>query len=350
MKPLTVSTSMLNHSKKTALCISGIVFLALLLALPCFAADTRRPKQVVFVRYNLKDEPNSTIVREFKKTMEERGYAEGKDIHYIDFVTRNSERESAEEILHIADKYLMDGADMFITSGWTSLYVRSRLAKSKVPQLFTPALKASALNMLPSVETEPNTNLSGVYLTYPPEKVLRLTRHILSGITKYAYVYDSRIPADIIFKAAYGQLNEHERYGMTVYFLDLAAGTDTVLQKMNKMGVEAFGGAVGVLKNLADLSQSRLPIITSLLFDRGEESLADSIRQSNIIAALFNPFDDCARKAAHMTADIFDAKTTIEKTIPQPAKQLAVINLIAAKRLDIPIPFSALEAVDIVLK
>lgn len=350
MKPLTVPTSRLNHSTKTALCISGIVFLTLLLTLPCFAADTHRPKQVVFVRYNLKDEPNSTIVRVFKKTMEERGYAEGKDIHYIDFVTRNSERESAEEILHIADKYMMGGADMFITSGWTSLYVRSRLAKSQVPQLFTPALKASALNMLPSVETEPNTNLSGVYLTYPPEKVLRLTRQILSGITKYAYVYDSRIPADIIFKAAYGQLNEHERHGMTVYFLDLAAGTDTVLQKMNKMGVEAFGGAVGVLKNLADLSQSKLPIITSLLFDRDEESLADSIRESNIIAALFNPFDDCARKTAHMTADIFDAKTTIEKTIPQPAKQLAVINLIAANRLDIPIPFSALEAVDIVLK
>ena len=51
-----------------------------------------------------------------------------------------------------------------------------------------------------------------------------------------------------------------------------------------------------------------------------------------------------------MTADIFDAKTTIEKTIPRPAHQLVFVNLKAAKRLKISVPFSALEAVDIVIK
>lgn len=350
MQFLTNLIFMVNAGKKNILCLPGIVFLALLFAFPCFAADSDRPKQVVFVRYNLKDKPNSAIVREFKKTMAERGYVEGTNINYIDFVTHSPERESAEEILNLTDKYMMGSADMFITSSWTSLYVRSRLAKSKVPQLFSPALKETALNMLPSVNTEPGTNLSGVYLMYPPEKILRLTRHIFPRITKYAYVYDSRIPADIIFKAAYGQLNEHERYGITVYFLDLAAGIDTVVQKMNTMGVEAFGGAVGVIQSLDDLSQSKLPIITSILFDRDQESLAASIKKTNILAGLYNPFDDCAKQVAHMTADIFDGKTTIEKTVPRPAKQLAVINLAAAKRLKIPVPFSVLEAVDIVLQ
>jgi ABC-type uncharacterized transport system substrate-binding protein len=329
--------------------VLGIVLLTLLLLFPCFAIGEDDPKQVVFIRYNLKDKPNSAVIKSFKKTMEKRGYTEGENINYIDFVTHTPERESAEEILDITEKY-MPTADMFITTSWTSLYVRSRLAKSKVPQLFAPALKATALNMLPSVETEPGTNLSGVYLMFPPEKILRLTRHIFPKLRKYAYVYDSRLPADIIFKAAYGQLNELERYGITVYYLDLASGTDTVLQKMNKMGIEAFGGIVGVLQNLPELSQSKLPIITSLLFDRPRKALEKSIEKSNIIAGLFNPFDYCGKQTAEMTANIFEAKTTIEKTIPQPAQQLVFVNLKAAKRLNVNVPFSALEAVDIVIK
>ncbi len=327
----------------------GIILLSLLLLFPCFAVGDDDLKQVVFIHYNLKDKPNSAVFKTFKKTMAKRGYTEGDNIEYIDFITHSPERESAEEILDITEKY-MPTADMFITTSWTSLYVRSRLAKSKVPQLFSPALKSTALNMLPSVETEPDTNLSGVYLMFPPEKILRLTRHIFPKLRKYAYVYDSRLPADIIFKATYGQLNEHERYGITVYYLDLATGTDTVLQKMSKIGIEAFGGVVGVLKNLPELSQSKLPIITSLLFDRPQKALEKSIKKSNIIAGLFNPFDYCGKKTAEMTADIFDAKTTIEKTIPQPAQQLVFVNLKDAKRLKVNVPFSALEAVDIVIK
>ncbi len=349
MNPLTVSNFFFTSINKTNLITFGVSLLTLLFFFPCFAADSDDTKQVVFVRYNLKDKAPSSVVSEFKKTMEERGYVEGKNIDYIDFVTHSPERESAEEVLELTKKY-MTSADMFITTSWTSLYVRSRLVKSKVPQLFAPALKSTALNMLPSVDKEPGTNLSGIYLMYPPEKILRLTRHILPKIRKYAYVYDSRIPADIIFKAAYGQLNEHERYGMTVYYLDLATGTDTVLQNMSRMGIEAFGGVVGVLKNLPDLSQSKLPIITSLLIDRNRKSLSESIGSSNIIAGLYNPFDYCGKQAAQMTADIFDAKTTIENTVPVPAQQLAVINMISAKHLEIPIPFSALEAVDIVIK
>lgn len=337
-------------SNKTIRRTCGITLLSLLLFFPCFAVGSDTQKQVVFVRYNLKDKlDSSAAITAFKKKMAERGYTEGENINYIDFITHTAERESAEEVLGVTDKY-MTTADMFITTSWTSLYVRSKLAKSKVPQLFTPALKETALNMLSSVDTEPGTNLSGIYLMYPPEKILRLTRHIFPGLRKYAYVYDSRIPADIMFKAAYGQLNEHERYGITVYYLDLAAGTDTVLQKMNKMGIEVFGGVIGVLQNLPELSQNKLPIITSLLFDRMRESLERSIGQSNIIAGLFNPFDYCGQQAAEMTADIFDAKTTIEKTIPRPAQQLVFINLKAAERLHVSIPFSALEAVDIVIK
>jgi len=81
-----------------------------------------------------------------------------------------------------------------------------------------------------------------------------------------------------------------------------------------------------------------------------KKPLKKVLNDSNIIAGLFNPFDYCGKKTAEMTADIFEAKTTIEKTIPQPAQQLVFVNLKAAKRLKINVPFSAIEAVDIVIK
>jgi len=342
----------MNYFGKKSILAITLSLCALFWIFPVTVPGKEGVKQVVFIRYNLKDQTghkSSDIVTSFKETMEERGYVEGEDIEYIDIVTHSSERDSAAEIIEAMEQY-KESADMFITTSWTSLYVRSKLAKSGIPQLFVPALRSSALNMLPTLSQEPGTNLSGIYLMYQPEKILRLTRHVLPGIKKYAYVYDSSIQADIMFKSAYGQLNDHERYGIMVYYLDLAAGTDTVLQKMNKMGIDAFGGVIGVFTNLADLSRSKLPIITALLSDRSEEKLIKEIKDTNILAGLYNPFSYCASQAAEMTADIFEGKNTIEKTVPRPARQHAFINLAAANRLGINIPFSVLEGVDIVIK
>lgn len=337
----------------------GLKALTVLLAVLVLAAplagqelnDGRR--QVVFIRYNLKSttEPQavqSTIVTEFKKTMARRGYVEGNNVEYIDIVTSSSDRTAVEEVLNATERY-MHSADMFVTSSWTSLYVRSKLSQVNVPQLFAPALEATALNMLPSVTRESGTNLSGVYLTYPPEKILRLVRLILPGIKNYAYVFDSRIPADLIFKAAYGKLKDEERHGITIHFLDLTAGADRVLTQMNENGVEAYGGIVGAFVNSEKLSRSNLPVITSLMIDRDQASIAEYIQKSNIVAGLFNPFSYCGEQAADMAADIFDGINTIEHTVPRPARQVSFINMQSAARFKVQIPFTALEAVDLVI-
>ena len=285
----------------------------------------------------------------FKETMQKKGYIEGKNILYTDYLTQQPEQKAAHDVLEFVDKQ-KDNADMFITTSWTSVYVRSKLAKSKTPQLFAPALRSTMLSMLPSEDQEPGTNLTGVYLEFPPEKVLQLARRILPNIKKYAFVFDSRIPADITFKAAYGKLNENERHGVTIYFLDLASGTDTVLQRMNKMGIEAFGGGVGVMKHIEALSTVNLPIITALLVDRKTPSLIKLIRDTSVIAGLFTPFDSCGQQAAIMAANILEGKAAIEETKPQPAQLLTVINLVAAKDLNQVIPFLAMEGADIVIK
>lgn len=325
------------------------IFFTISSSYTCFASTDDDPKHVVFVRYNLKVKKSSAVIDGFKNTMTRKGYIEGKNIIYSDFVTHLPEHKSADTILDYVDKHLAS-ADLFVTSSWTSIYARSKLARTKTPQLFAPALRSTVLSMLSFSDAEPETNLSGVYLEFPPEKILQLAKRVLPKIRKYAFVYDSRIPADIAFKAAFGQLNKNERHGLTIYFLDLASGKDTVLQKMKKMDVEAFGGGVGVLQNLKDLSRIQLPIITALLIDRDTNSLINLIKNSSIVAGLFSPFDQCGIQAAEMAVDIFEKNVPIGNMTPQPAQQLTVVNLVTAKKLNQSVPFSALETADLVIK
>ncbi len=306
-------------------------------------------KQVVFVRYRITPSYFSTVVSGFKETMARRGYVEGLDVEYIDILTRSADQQSVPDVLG-AVKTWQDSASMFITCGWVSMVARPELAKTSVPQLFVPVLESVADKMLTSVHKTPDTNLSGVYLMYPPRKILRLTRLLLPDLKRYAYVYDSRIPADQVFKNSYEEIPEDERLGIALHFIDLAQGVDAALQTLRQEKIEAYGGIVGAFQKRQELAASHLPIITSFPLDVEKEALGSYVRDTHIVAGLFNPFRYCGEQAAEMTADIFEGKITIEKTLPRPAMQLAFINMEAARKFNLQVPFKALEAVDMVIK
>lgn len=327
----------------------------LALILLCFVPTCQRPaqaaemKKVVFIRYRIAPTYFATVVQGVKEELRKRGYVEGENVTYVDVLTGTADRKSVPEVLAAVAEH-KDSADMFITCGWVSMYARDKLKAGGTPQLFVPVLRSVALKMLPSVTDPPQTNLSGIYLMYPPEKILRLAHLILPHMKRYGYIYDSRIPADMVFKAAYEALSTSERHGLDLFFIDLAPGVDRVLQELREKEVEAYGGIVGVFKHRAALAASGLPVITSLTLDIGRSNIGEYVRTSNIVAGLFNSFGYCGRQAGEMTADIFDGKLTIEQTVPRPSRQTAFVNLAAAGRLHLPVPFAVLEAVDIVVR
>jgi len=326
-----------------------VVLMPMLLLALAASASQRRPKEVVFIRYRIEPTYFATVVREFKASMARRGYQEGRDVRYIDILTRGADESSIPDVVK-AVRHHQNSADMFITCGWVSLPAREILKETKVAQLFVPVLHSVALEMLPSVTAPPNTNLSGIYLMYHPEKILRLTRLLLPTSHHYAYLYDSRIPADLVYKKAYEQLNPKERHGLTLHYLDLAKGVDQTMAWLKRDNIDAFGGIVGVFQHRQALAKSGIPVITSYALDIDQDTLHQYMDDDNIVAGLFNPFGYCGGQAAEMTADIFDGKTTIEQTTPRRAKQIAFLNLRNANKLGLPISFDALEAVDIVVK
>ncbi len=185
---------MLHTTHRTRL-LACPALLLLVFLLPLFLAGTAaaKPKQVVIIRYRIEPTFFATVVKGFKDRMTLRGYIEGQNVEYVDILTRSASKDSIPDVISAVENY-KDSADMIITCGWISMKTREMLQNTGVPQLFVPVLQSVALEMLQSVSAPPNTNLSGLYLMYPPEKILRLSKLIIPKISDYAYVYDSRIP------------------------------------------------------------------------------------------------------------------------------------------------------------
>ncbi len=306
-------------------------------------------KKVVFIRYRIAPNAFANLVNAYKEAMREQGYEEGRNVVYTDILTRTADQESVPEVLRAVAEHRAT-ADMFVTCGWVSMYVRRELRASNVPQLFVPVLRSVALTMLPSLTRPPGTNLSGIYLMYPPEKILRLTHLLLPRLQRYAYVYDSRIPADMVFKEAYEHLSPRQRHGIQVLLLDLQDGVPAVLAGLREKRVEAYGGIVGAFKHQRELQASGLPVVTSFTLDVERQEIADHVRGTTVLAGLFNSFASCGRQAAEMTADIFAGRRAIGETVPRPARQTAFVSLDTARRLGIHVPVAALEAVDLVIR
>ncbi len=304
---------------------------------------------VVFIRYRIEPNHFSNVVASFKRKMAQLGYVEGRDIEYVDIVTRSADRRSVPDVIEAVLKY-RERADLFVTSGWVSMYARRLLKDTGVPQLFVPVLKSVAFTMLPSVTEPPNTNLSGVYLMYPPEKILMLAKEVIPAIERYAYVYDSRIPADMTFKHAYEELSAEKRLNIGLYFFDLAKGADWVVSMLEKERIQGFGGIVGVFKNRERLSVLDVPIITSLTLDIEQDEIAVHVKGTNIVAGLFNSFGYCGQQAAVMAYEIFSGRKSVGALVPEPARQVAFVNLEAAERLGLFISFNVLDAVDLIVK
>ncbi len=324
------------------------IFFAFILLFPLQVFS--QSKKVVIIRYPIETMHFRSLVEKFKKRMTASGYIEGNNIEYIDILTLTAGQQSIPEVIEAVNKY-KDSADLFLTCGWVSLYAREILKKTDKPQIFAPVLESVALKLLPSVASMPETNLTGIYLMYQPEKILRITRLIMPNLKKYGYIYDSGIPADLNYKIAFETLNEKEKYGIDIKYIDIASGMENVVQSIKDEKIEAMGYIVGGFIHKEELARANIPVISAFTLDIDEKYIEKNLDENdNIIAGLFNPFTYAGERAGIMAADIFDQKRKINNIIPEKSKQLFFVNLKAAKKFNIFISFRALENIDIVVK
>jgi len=310
-------------------------------------ADTGK-KKVVIIRYRLPPDDYSDVVKHFKKEMTSKGYEEGKNIEYVDFLTSTGDQTSTPEVEACVEQH-KDSADGFVTCGWVGAVVRNKLKNTKIPQVFTFVFQPVGEIMAGGKLDKPSgSNVTGVYLMYPPDKIIRLVKMILPAAKKYGVVGDSRVPADRFFKKWYEETTTEQRQGVEFIYFDLADGVEKVASAIKQSGVETFGGGVAIRRpEFATLFKLGIPVIGPKL-DLMEP---EKIKATDDLVGHYNPFDMCGIQAARIMSDVLGGKKKIEEIVPQPVeKQIVYVNLDAAKRLGIKIPLDLLKSANIVIK
>ena len=307
------------------------------------ASTAENVKRVAFLRYPLPPMDFKDVVQGYKNMMRQNGYVEGKDIEYIDLVTKTDDLRSVPQVQEFAGDH-KDEVDMFITCGWVSMYVRKVLMDSHTPQIFVPVIREVARKMLPSLEEGSRSNISGIYLTYPPEKILKLLKLTLPDAKKYGVCWNSQVPADVVFKQSFDQLKEH--MGITLSYFDLNDGVDTVKQQLKDAGVDAFGGCVSFRKpEYLPLFHMDIPIVSAKLDHENSVQMLGS----NELVGFWNVFSTGGEQAAEMTLDIWQCRTTIEKIAPRRIRtQIIYVNSGAARRLGIRIPPAVMRIANVI--
>ncbi|MGB9711524.1 ABC transporter substrate-binding protein [Dissulfurimicrobium hydrothermale] len=318
----------------------------LFLSQPIIAAD-EDIKQVVIIRYPIEPMAFQGVVDGFKKAMASQGLREGRDVIYIDILTRWKDERSVPEVLDAVKRYKKKAA-LFVTCGWVSLYVKQALKGSDTPQIFVPVLDSVALELVPGLSHPSGLNITGVYLMYPPGKVLRLAMALIPGLKRMAYVYDSRIPADLSYKKAFEAVTETG--AVKVIYPDIAKGMNEVTRVIRRSDVQAVCYLVGGMRYVKELNELGVPIVTAYAFDVDETALKKRLaKEKATLAGYFNPFSYCGFRAGLMAARILTG-TKAGEIAPEAARQMLFINLTASKMFLIPIDLQALETADLVIR
>ena len=305
--------------------------------------SAREFKKVAFLRYPLPPMDFNDVVTGYKKVMAANGYIEGRNIEYVNRITKTDDLVSVPEVDEFTHAW-KDKVDMFVTCGWVSMYSRKILKDTKTPQLFVPVLKRVAYKLLPSLEEGSGSNISGIYLSYPAEKLLKLLKLALPDAKKYGLCWNSRVPADVIFKLSFEEL--HTTMGVEILFFDLNDGVDVVMEQLKASNVDAFGGCVSFRKpRYSALFHMNIPVVSAKL----DHEDAVQMLGSNELAGFWNVFASGGGQAAEMTLDIWNGKTTIENTMPRRIRtQVIYVNAGAARRLGIRIPAPLMRIANVI--
>lgn len=312
------------------------------MGIPPANADTKADgkKKVVIIRYKLPPDNFDSTVASFKKEMAGKGYEEGKNIEYADLLTSTGDQSSIPEVEAWVDTH-KDTADAFFTCGWVGMATRNKLKGTNIPQIFSFVFQPVGVNLIGGPLDKPSgSNITGVYLMYPPEKIMRLLKMLIPSAQKYGVVFNSKVPADQFFKKWHEEATPEQRQGVEFVYFDLAEGVDKVTADIKSSGVNAFGGGVSIRKpDFAPLFKIGIPVVGPKLDLLDPEKVKDT----DELAGHYNPFDVCGSQAAKIVAEVFGGKK-IEGIVPQPVeKQIPFINLVAAKRLGINITTTMLS-------
>jgi putative ABC transport system substrate-binding protein len=319
----------------------GFTLSALLIAL-CLPAQAQQPKKVPRIGVLLSGSRTPVWGEAFRQALRELGYIEGQNIA-IEYRNADGRNDRQSEL---ARELVAMKVDVLIAGGGNDVTGALMQATKSIPIVMTAGSNAVARGLVSSL-ARPGGNVTGITSNWDDlsGKRLELLKEAIPKVSRIAVLWNSTGGRETQWKASQTAAKE-----MNLQLHSMQIRTADDLENVFKDAVKARSGAVSVTQtsqvgtNIQRVIQlatkHRLPAIYAI----------PEYAEAGGLMAYGGSRSDLARRAATYVDKILKGAKAAELPVEQPMKFEFIINLKAAKQIDVTIPPNLLARGDKVIR
>jgi putative tryptophan/tyrosine transport system substrate-binding protein len=305
-------------------------------------ADAQEPKKIPRVGVLLTGSRTPAWNEAFREALRELGYIEGRNI-VIEYRSAEGKNDRQPELASELVKMKMD---VLVSGGGNDVTRALMQATKTIPIVMTAGSNAVGRGLISSL-ARPAGNVTGITANWDDlsGKRLELLRETIPKISRIAVLWNSSGGRETQWKASQTAAKE---MNLALYSMEIRSADD--LEDAFKEAVKARSGAVAVTQssevgaNIQRVMQlaakHRLPAIYAI----------PEYAESGGLMAYGTNRADLYRRAAIYVDKILKGANPAELPVEQPTKFGLVINLPAAKQIDLMLPHAVLARADKVIK
>jgi putative ABC transport system substrate-binding protein len=319
----------------------GFTLSALLIAL-CLPAQAQQPKKVPRIGVLLSGSRTPVWGEVFWQALRELGYIEGQNIA-IEYRNADGRNDRQSEL---ARELVAMKVDVLIAGGGNDVTGALMQATKSIPIVMTAGSNAVARGLISSL-ARPGGNVTGITSNWDDlsGKRLELLKEAIPKVSRIAVLWNSSGGRETQWKASQAAAKE-----MNLQLHSMQIRTADDLEKVFKDAVKARSGAVAVTQtsevgtNIQRVIQlatkHRLPAIYAI----------PEYAEAGGLMAYGGSRSDLARRAATYVDKILKGAKAADLPVEQPMKFEFIINLKAAKQIDVTIPPNLLARANKVIR
>ena len=319
----------------------GFTLSALFIAL-CLPAQAQQPKKVPRIGILLSGSRTPIWGEAFRQALLELGYIEGQNIA-IEYRNADGKNDRQSEL---ARELVAMKVDVLIAGGGNDVTGALMQATKSIPIVMTAGSNAVARGLISSL-ARPGGNVTGITSNWDDlsGKRLELLKEAIPKVSRIAVLWNSSGGRETQWKASQTAAKE-----MNLQLHSMQIRTADDLENAFKDAVKARSGAVAVTQtsevgtNIQRIIQlatkHRLPAIYAI----------PEYAEAGGLMAYGGSRSDLARRTATYVDKILKGAKAAELPVEQPMKFEFIINLKAAKQIDVTIPPNLLARANKVIR
>jgi putative tryptophan/tyrosine transport system substrate-binding protein len=321
-----------------------IVTITLIILAAAFIADAQEPPKIYRIGLQVVSprDLNATRIETFRQGLRELGYVEGKNV----MIEYRYAEGKLDLLPSLASELVQQQVDVIVTVG-TPGVLAAKNATRMIPIVFVSVSDPVANGVVASL-ARPGGNVTGLSILAPElsRKRLELLKEAFPKVTRVVVLWNPTSSGESLsFMETQGVA---KALGVQLHSMEVRGASDfeSGFQRARKASVQALVTLPSPVVNsnlkqvLEFAAKNRLPAMyfTSEFVDAGG------------LMSYAPNFTDQFRRAATYVDKILKGRKPADLPVEQPTKFEFIINLKAAKQIDVTIPQSVLYRADKVIR